>query len=211
MPGGIRATVEFTTTGVCPLSKASADANTTIGCVRRSVSVSDTAQCVIDFVMDCEYEFDADVEHLFDHGTMHRYRLTHTAKDSCPCACLGTFGCSVEHYTAHNGTLTLVFYTTGYEQLQTVVGALRDRFPGLNIKRFIRQPPDESSSDGVLVDRSRLTARQREVLETSYEMGYFDRPRRANATEIAAALDISPSTFREHLATAQSKLFEELL
>jgi len=35
--------------------------------------------------------------------------------------------------------------------------------------------------------------------------------RAANATEVAAALDISPSTFAEHLAAAQSKVLDSLL
>jgi predicted DNA binding protein len=42
-------------------------------------------------------------------------------------------------------------------------------------------------------------------------MGYFERPRDANASAVADALDISPSTFAEHLATAQRKLLEETL
>ncbi|MFW6000412.1 MAG: helix-turn-helix domain-containing protein, partial [Halorubrum sp.] len=56
-----------------------------------------------------------------------------------------------------------------------------------------------------------LTDRQCEVLRTAYRMGYFERPRDANASEVADALDISPSTFAEHLATAQRKLLEEAL
>lgn len=42
-------------------------------------------------------------------------------------------------------------------------------------------------------------------------MGYFERPRRANATEVADVLDINPSTFSEHLAAAESKLIEDVL
>ncbi len=61
------------------------------------------------------------------------------------------------------------------------------------------------------MDRGRLTARQREVLETAFEMGYFERPRRANATEVAAELGIGPSTFREHVSAAETKLLEDVL
>jgi predicted DNA binding protein len=42
-------------------------------------------------------------------------------------------------------------------------------------------------------------------------MGYFGRPREANATEVAAELGINPATFSEHLATAQAKLLEDVL
>jgi len=81
----------------------------------------------------------------------------------------------------------------------------------MNVKRFVRSPVEESSHDHVLVDRGKLTERQLEVLDTAYEMGYFERSRRTNATAVAAALDIDPSTFREHLAAAESKLLEDVL
>jgi predicted DNA binding protein len=87
---------------------------------------------------------------------------------------------------------------------------LREQFPEIDIKRFIKSPAGESVTEGVYVDTGRLTERQAEVLETAYKLGYFERPRRTNATDIAAALDISPSTFQEHLVTAQSKLLEDV-
>jgi hypothetical protein len=67
------------------------------------------------------------------------------------------------------------------------------------------------SADPTLVDRERLTDRQREVLETAYRMGYFEYPRSANATEVAEELGIGLSTLAEHLAAAQEKLLAELL
>jgi hypothetical protein len=42
-------------------------------------------------------------------------------------------------------------------------------------------------------------------------MGYFEHPRTANAGEVADELDISRSTFAEHLAAAQSKLLDAVL
>jgi hypothetical protein len=49
------------------------------------------------------------------------------------------------------------------------------------------------------------------VLETAHEMGYFEHPKRANATEVAEALGINGSTFAEHVSTAQSKILESIL
>lgn len=61
------------------------------------------------------------------------------------------------------------------------------------------------------VDRDKLTDRQLEVIETAYDMGYYEYPRGANASEVAEALDICPSTLAEHLAAAQTKLLEDVL
>jgi hypothetical protein len=49
------------------------------------------------------------------------------------------------------------------------------------------------------------------VLETAHRLGYFERPKGANAGEVADALDISRSTFTEHLAAAQTKLLDAIL
>ncbi len=56
-----------------------------------------------------------------------------------------------------------------------------------------------------------LTRRQREVLQTAFEGGYFDSPRRKTAREIAAGLKIKHSTFLEHLRKAQKKILNQFL
>lgn len=52
---------------------------------------------------------------------------------------------------------------------------------------------------------SRLTARQREVVETAVELGYYDVPRRASQTDVAAELDCAPSTVAEHLRKCEAR------
>jgi predicted DNA binding protein len=58
---------------------------------------------------------------------------------------------------------------------------------------------------------SPLTDRQREVLETAFEMGYYEVPRRTTHQDIAAALDLSGSTVDEHLQKAECRLMEQIL
>lgn len=56
-----------------------------------------------------------------------------------------------------------------------------------------------------------LTDRQREVLRTAFEAGYFAVPREATTDEVAIQLDLEPSTVREHLQRAQHNLLRTLL
>lgn len=56
-----------------------------------------------------------------------------------------------------------------------------------------------------------VTPRQREVLETAFDMGYFDVPKDATTEEIATALDLDPSTVREHLQRAHRNLLSAVL
>jgi len=56
-----------------------------------------------------------------------------------------------------------------------------------------------------------LTDRQRDVLETAFESGYDDVPRRVSTAELAAALDIDDSTVSEHLQRAERNLIAAVL
>ncbi|WP_254544569.1 helix-turn-helix domain-containing protein [Halomarina pelagica] len=56
-----------------------------------------------------------------------------------------------------------------------------------------------------------LTDRQREVLETAVELGYYDIPRRATHASIARELDCASSTVDEHLRKAEARLFGALV
>lgn len=210
MSEGIRATIEFATP-VCPLADLSASEDATIDSVRANVCPAGCTECVTEFSMDTACDPEPPVSRIFSHGSVHRYRFTHDDGVSCPCECLGRLGCPVARYVVRNGATTIAFYATDYDQLRTVIGALRDRFPSMNITRLIRSPAGERTRDSVFVERSKLTDRQLEVLETAYEMGYFERPRRANATTVANALDIDPSTFSEHLAAAETKILSDVL
>jgi hypothetical protein len=211
--------VAFDRPAVCPIAALAAAAGATVDTVTTSVTPRGTegSESVTEFAADAPLggvtdEVTATVVPVFAHGSTHRYRIVHGDAD-CPCACLGEFEVPVTRYVAREGTLTLDFHAVDYDELRAVVAALRERFPDVDIRRFV-QAPDEGelpSEDRVLVDRGRLTARQLEVLETAHEMGYFARPRAANATEVAAALGVAPSTFREHLVAAESKILDDLL
>lgn len=56
-----------------------------------------------------------------------------------------------------------------------------------------------------------LTDRQREIIVVAHEEGFFDVPRRTTVEEIAADLDLDPSTVSEHLQRAQGNLLSVLL
>jgi hypothetical protein len=53
----------------------------------------------------------------------------------------------------------------------------------------------------------RLTARQREVLETAVRAGYYEDPRGATQDELAEALGVSAATVGEHLRKIESRVF----
>jgi DNA-binding CsgD family transcriptional regulator len=56
-----------------------------------------------------------------------------------------------------------------------------------------------------------LTPRQREVIETAWEMGYYEVPRDVSADEIASEMGLDSSTINEHLQRAERNLLDRLL
>lgn len=56
-----------------------------------------------------------------------------------------------------------------------------------------------------------LTDRQREVVTTATELGYYNVPRDATVADVAAELDITDSTVSAHLRKAESAVMREIL
>jgi len=56
-----------------------------------------------------------------------------------------------------------------------------------------------------------LTDRQREVVATAIELGYYDVPRGATVSDVATELDITDSTVSAHLRKAESTVMQEAL
>ena len=212
MSAGIRATVSFSTPEVCSIAELTATVNTTIDSISTSVALPDSEGSVTEFLVDTDdIPDDTEFELIFSYGAKHLYRATHEGQARCPCEILGQFGCPIDRYFAQDGDLTVAFHAADFETLQDVINELRDRYPEMDLRRLVRSPTGDAAHDSVFVNRGKLTDRQLEVLRTAYEKGYFERPRRANANEIAAELGINPSTFSEHLAATQTKLFEDIL
>ncbi|QLD85670.1 helix-turn-helix domain-containing protein [Natronomonas halophila] len=205
---GLEAAVTVNRPRDCPVATASAATDATVGEVARS-SVAD-GTVVEEFEVAGEGDPPTDAREVFEDDRYTVYRFERDADRACPCERIETFGCPVADISAVDGRLRVVFRPEDVETLRDVVASLRERYAEVNLEHLVRSGAS-TAGETVVVDRGRLTDRQREVIETAYEMGYFDHPKGANAAEVAAALDISSATFRGHLAAAQSKLLDEVL
>lgn len=56
-----------------------------------------------------------------------------------------------------------------------------------------------------------LTDRQLEVLQTAYEMGFYDVPRKATVDEVAAEVNVDGATVSEHLQRAERNILSQQL
>jgi len=89
---------------------------------------------------------------------------------------------------------------------------LDEHYPGVELvsRRDIAGRADtQATARRALAEE--LTDRQREVLRTAYERGFFESPREITGVELADHLGVSQPTVTHHLREAQKRLFNTLL
>lgn len=153
----------------------------------------------------------AEAEPVVDVGDDRVYRFERDADATCACGVVEALGHPLADVRVEDGALVVTLHLDGVESLRDVVEDLEAVADHVEVSYLVHAAADgDGATDRTVVDRGTLTERQREVLRTAHEMGYFEYPRDANATEVAEALDIGISTFAEHLAAAQGKLLDEV-
>jgi len=211
---GVRAEIAVHGPANCPVTQLSAESDT---------AISDVTWAQTDGVFTEEFRVDkavaeanaasvADADPIVEVGDEQVYRFDRGADHECACSVVESLGNPLADVRVASGTLVLTLHLPQVDALREVVERLDDVADRVEVRYLVHATADgEASADRTVVDRGRLTDRQREVLGTAYEMGYFEYPKDANATIVAGALDIGLSTFAEHLAAAQSKLLDEML
>jgi predicted DNA binding protein len=152
-----------------------------------------------------------DATAIFRDDSRTIYRLARKPDRGCVCECIEREGCTVREVHAVDGTLFVTLLAPDLDGIRDIVSALRDSQDTVQVGKLIRGPVGNEAGPLWVTNPDELTTRQREVLETAYEMGYFEYPRNATAEEVAAELDVATPTFTEHLAAVQRKLFDGLL
>lgn len=205
---GIRAELKIAEPGECPVAELTAESD--VSGYSLSKSTTDETTVTEEMMLTTDGEVESDMEELFSYGDESVYRFQRERGLGCACERVERFDCPVVDVRTRDGALFVTFHTPDVETLREVVTDLREAYAGVDVRRLL-QSSGEDESDLVLVERGRLTDRQREVLELAHELGYFDHPKRANKGDIAAELGVTTSTVSEHLSMAQRKLMESIL
>lgn len=207
---GIHAEIRVENPECCRIAQASKQTDSPITTIEWSGANPD-AIVIEDFATtDTGAAESAAAETIFETERYARHRFHRKYMDGCICDEIEQLGAPIESVHANRGSLTVTFYVSDVGELRHIITRLRDEYDGVRIRR-LHHAGDGDDCDLVFVDRNRLTDRQREVLETAHEMGYFESPKMANAGEVADEIGISPSTLTDHLAAAQSKLLDAII
>ncbi len=131
------------------------------------------------------------------------------SRTECVCEAVETYDCPVADIRAEGGQLRLTFHAPDVDRVRAIVTRLKELYDGVSLRSMRRNgdvdPVDSISSTEVNSPTGSGGAR------TAVEMGYFEYPKGANAGDVADELDISVSTFAEHLAAAQTKLLDSIV
>ncbi|THE63840.1 bacterio-opsin activator [Salinadaptatus halalkaliphilus] len=213
---GFRATVVVHDPGQCPVAAVSTTSAESIDSVHRTRPEADGEPVVEEFSASPEtpqsaVESAADAELMPVQHTDQEvvYRFERDGSDACACEVVEETGTPIGSVRAQDGSLLISFRTFELDAVAEIVDDLRAQFDGVIVEELAQD--HAGSSDRVVVDRDVLTTRQREIIDTAHELGYFDYPKGANASEVADELGVARSTFTEHLAAAETKLLDAIL
>ncbi|MEF8784689.1 MAG: bacterio-opsin activator domain-containing protein [Haloarculaceae archaeon] len=146
---------------------------------------------------------------LCSHDDCHHIRLR--ADDSSVVTTPAQYGAAVTSLAVTDGRGRLVADVSRSNDIRSVVDAIQSVHPELDL---VAQREQERDSDFEARFRSTfedvLTDRQLEAAQTAYFAGFFEWPRDTSGEEVASMMDITQSTFTQHLRSAERKLFQTL-
>jgi len=205
---GVRAEFVFERPAQCPVAASSAGASDSL----RDISwASESNGTVTEQFSTAGDPSGTETEAVFDYGAQQVYEFERDYDEPCICEYIEQALGPVADARAVDGNLHVTLHASDVDGLRDLLSYLTEQFRSVRVEYLVQGRDSAAESQLVPVDLRRLTDRQQEVLDTAHEMGYFEYPRQSNASEVAAALGIEPSTFTEHLNAAQSKLLDELL
>ena len=122
-----------------------------------------------------------------------------------------SYGANVAAASADGDGARIIVELPPNVTVRAVVDTLTAHAPGIKpVARQQRARRERSLSELEAAVAERLTDRQREVVETAYETGYYEWPHAVSSEAVADLLGIAQPTFAEHFWAAQQRIVESL-
>ncbi|MFW5911342.1 MAG: helix-turn-helix domain-containing protein [Halolamina sp.] len=140
----------------------------------------------------------------YDDGGLLEFLVT----GNCPAVGLAELGALPRSVVGDHGDGQIVAELPAEYDAGEVVATFQSEYGGELVAKREREALTPLFSQREL-DRAletRLTDRQREVLEAAFEAGYYEWPRETSGEALADQLGITQPTLSEHLTTAERKL-----
>jgi PAS domain S-box-containing protein len=120
---------------------------------------------------------------------------------------VGDRSARVTDLDATRDRVELSFEVPGEPAARSVVTALEARYDGVEVRKLHHRDRAGDSRHGFVREvRASLTDRQLSALQTAYFAGFFEWPHEVSGDELASSMDVTRSTFHQHLRAGQRKL-----
>ena len=151
----------------------------------------------------------AAIQHVCTNDDCHLFWLADNGTTIV--ATLAQYGASIESLSITGTGGQLVAQLASSNDIRSVVDALQSTYDGLTlVAKIERERNIQTEAEFRTQLEATLTDRQREAAQTAYFAGYFEWPRTNSGEEVAEMMDITQTTFTQHLRAAENKLFERL-
>ena len=166
-----------------------------------------TPQAINDYAGEAAH-IDA-AQHVCTNDDCQLFRLA--VDDTAIVATLAQYGAVIESLSITGTSGRLVARVASSNDIRSVVDALQSTDDGLTLVAQRERERDIQTEAAFRAQlESVLTDRQREAAQTAYFAGFFEWPREHSGQEVAEMMDISQTTFTQHLRAAENKLFAAL-
>ncbi|SEM97638.1 PAS domain S-box-containing protein [Halorientalis persicus] len=118
-------------------------------------------------------------------------------------------GAVTREVTSEDGVTAFTVELSREADARALFEDVADRYEGTELAGYHEhERPVQTRQEFRAGLEERLTDRQLTALRTAYYSGFFDWPRAVDGDELAAMMDISRSTFHQHLRVAERKLLD---
>ena len=143
----------------------------------------------------------------FETGSFFEFEVTEPPIVST----LAAHGGQTRSITVENGLARVEAELAGDANVRALVDALSETFESVDLVAYReRERPTQTREEFVSQLMGELTDRQRTALQKAFVGGFFEWPRVTSGEDLAASMDISPSTYHQHLRAAQRKLVTQI-
>jgi len=120
-------------------------------------------------------------------------------------------GAETTAIVAEDGQVRITLELPAGADPRSVIEQLSERYPSTDlVARHERERAEQTKQELVADIEQRLTSRQQLALQKAYLGGFFDWPRSISGEDLAESMDISPSTYHQHLRAAEKKVLATL-
>lgn len=146
-----------------------------------------------------------------DRSPSGKRRLSQDMDDACLCPIFLQHGCSPRIISSQGREGIVATTLPDRETLRDLVADIRSVGGTASVRKLTTLSTEAEADSIRTFELDVLTERERVVMETAVDRGYYDTPRRIDLADLAAEFDVTKQTLSTCLNSAESKMVRSLI